>query len=256
MLPSEYEIKAKANSLFNEVKVEIHQIPFTIESARSSLLKINEKQPPSDKNQQFKDGVIWADCMTLLEKADVIFVTGDKAFFRDRDFNNGLAINLKDETNASVNEFKIYSSLTELLVEIKTDIVIDNIALVSKFTETIKDSVNSLLERNEFSLSSEAVVNLLQFVTEDPDKLFIEFQIHFKCTDTRGEGRTDGNLLLEGDGYYALEKAEFLELRNRGEELSFKDGSGERIRQNRVLLIGSTVISHRNVEHVVKYEIE
>lgn len=68
VLPSEDEIEARANSLFDEVKVEIHQIPFTIESARSSLLKINDKQPPSDNNQQFKDGVIGADCMNLLEK--------------------------------------------------------------------------------------------------------------------------------------------------------------------------------------------
>lgn len=257
VLPSEDVIEAKANSVFDEVKVEIHQIPFTIESAKSSLLKIYDKQPPnSDKNQQFKDGVIWADCMNLLEKEDVILVTTDQGFFRDKNYKNGLAVNLKDESKTFVNDFKIYSSLTELLEEIKSDIVIDNNALVSQFTETIKESMNSILERNGFSISSGATVHISPFVTEDPDKLFIEFKIHFECTDTREEGRTDGNLLLKGDGYYALEKAEFLELRNRGEELSFDDGSEERKIINNFFYAGNIVIGHRNVEHPVKYPIE
>jgi hypothetical protein len=256
VLPSEEDIKTRADSLFNEVKVELLQIPFTLESAKSSLNKINDKKPPSDKSQQFKDGVIWADCMNLLENDDVFLVTEDKAFFHDRSYKSGLAANLRDEASTSANEFKIYSSLTELLEEIKTDVVIDNAALVSQFTETIEESVNSILERNGFSISSEASVKILPFVTEDPDKMYIEFSIHFECIDTRDEGRTDGVLLLKGDGYYASDKKELLELRNRGEELSFNDGSEERKNVNHVLLAGNIVLGHRNVEHSVRYRIE
>lgn len=257
VLPSKDDIKTRANSLFDEVKVELHQIPFTLESARSSLNKINDKKPPSsDKNQQFKDGVIWADCMNLLENDDVFLVTEDKAFFQDRIYKNSLAANLREEANKFANEFRIYSSLTELLEEIKTAVVIDNAALVSQFTETIAESVNSILERNGFSISSEASVNILPFVTENPDKIYIEFNINFECIDTRDEERTDGILLLKGDGYYALGKEELLELRNRGEELSFNDGSAERKSFNHVLLGANCVSGHRNVEHTVRYQIE
>ncbi len=229
---------------------------FTLESAKLSLQKINDKVPPSDKNQQFKDGVIWADCMNLLQKGDVILVTKDKAFFQDRVYDNGLAVNLKEEAVAFANNIKIYSSLTKLLEEIKTDITIDNAALVSQFTEIIKESMNSILEGNGFSISSKAIVNISTFVTEDPDKLYIEFTIQFECIDERGEERTDGILLLKGDGYYAIDKKELLELRNRGEELSFNDGGEERKSKNYVILAGSIVLGHKNVEHSIKYRIE
>jgi len=256
VLPSENDIKEKATGLFDEVKVELHEIPFTLESAKSSLNKINDKKPPSDKNQQFKDGVIWADCMNLLEEEDVFLVTEDKAFFRDRNYKNGLATNLKEEADIFDNELTIYSSLSELLEELKTDVVIENAALVSKFTETIEDSMNSILERNGFTITSEATVNISPFVTEDPDKLYIEFEMKFECTDTRGEGRSDASLLLKGDGYFISDSGEFLELRNRGEELSFNDGSEERKNVNHVIGIGNIVLGHRNVEHSVRYQIE
>ena len=80
VLPSDTEIKEKANSLFDKVKIDLYHIPFSLESAKSSLRKINDKHAPSDKSQQFKDGVIWADCCNLLKQEDVILVTGDKAF--------------------------------------------------------------------------------------------------------------------------------------------------------------------------------
>ncbi|WP_138921949.1 PIN domain-containing protein [endosymbiont of Tevnia jerichonana] len=256
VLPSENDIRTKAKGLFDEVKVELHEIPFTLESARSSLNKINDKKPPSDKNQQFKDGVIWADCMSLLNEDDVYLVTEDKAFFRDRNYKNGLAGNLREEADSFPKEIRIYPSLSGLLEELKTDVNIDNDALVSCFTKTIADSMNSILDRNGFSISSEATVNISPFVTEDPDKIYIEFEISFECADTRDEVRTDGMLLLKGDGYYISDRKEFHELRNRGEELSFNDGSEERKNVNHVILAGYIVIGHRDVEHSIRYKID
>ena len=256
ILPSDDDIKAKAKGIFDEVKVQLHEIPFTLESARSSLDKINDRKPPSDKSQQFKDGVIWADCLNLLMKDEVYLVTEDKAFFHNRNYNNGLAINLKHEAEAHPYDIKIFSSLSELLEELKTDIEVDKNDLASKFTAIIADSVNSILDRNGFSISSDASVNVSTYVTEDPDKLFIEFEISYGCEDAKGEGRTDAVLLLKGDGYYLLEKKEFLELRNRGEELSFYDEGEERKTVNHVLLVGNIVIGHRSVEHSVRYRID
>jgi len=256
VLPSTEEIKTKVNSLFNEAKIEIHEVPFTLDSAKSSLFKIYDKAPPSDKNQQFKDGVVWADCMTLLKMEDVILVTEDKAFYKDKDYLKGLATNLKEEASACDNKFKIYSSLTDLLDEIKTNILIDNKALVSQFTKSIEKSMSSMLERNGFSISSEPTVTISSFVTEDPNRLYIEFEITFDCSDVRGEERKDCVLLLKGDGYYTIEKGEFLELRNQGEELSFDDSGEERKNVGNVMLAGEAVLGHRNVKHTIRYQID
>ncbi|MCD4804197.1 MAG: PIN domain-containing protein [Desulfobacterales bacterium] len=256
VLPTEVEIAQKAKSLFDDVKLDLHSVPFTLESAKSSLRKIYEKKPPSDQNQQFKDGVIWANCLDLLEVDDVIIVTEDKAFFKGKSYKNGIAANLKKEANSFKNYISIYSSLTELLEEIKSTVNIDKETLISKFTDIMKDSMNSILERNGFSISSQANVNISPYVTEDPDKLYIEFEILFDCIDTRGEGRINATLLLKGDGYYASDNKELLELKNQGEELSFDDGSEGRKKINNSYASMNMVLGHRTVEHSIRYKIQ
>ena len=66
VLPEASAVEDKIASIFNDVGVEIIEIPFSFESARSSFLKTLRKEPPSHNNQQFKDGVLWADCVELL----------------------------------------------------------------------------------------------------------------------------------------------------------------------------------------------
>ncbi len=256
VLPSENEIAAKADSLFEEVKIDLHHIPFTLESAKSSLKKINDKEPPSDKNQQFKDGVIWADCMVLLAEKDVFLVTEDKAFFQEKKYGNGLAKNLEEEAKIFNNNFKIYSSLTNLLEEIKINITINKDELVSEYTKTIQEPVNSMLERTGFSISSGGTADISSFITEDPNKLYIEFNINFDCIDERNEGRTDGKLLAKGDGYYDPDKEKFLELKNRGEELCFNKANEERKNIRNIYGEFGGVIGHRSVEHTIRYPIK
>jgi len=72
-------------NLFTNVNVEILEIPFSLESANHSLAKIIAGEPPSaSKNQQFKDGVIWADCLDLSNHDDVALVTEDQGFYDNR----------------------------------------------------------------------------------------------------------------------------------------------------------------------------
>ena len=79
VVPDGEAIDAKVASIFGACQVELNEIPLTLESAKSSFLKTIDKVPPSDKDQQFKDGVIWAECLRLLDTADVYLVTSDKA---------------------------------------------------------------------------------------------------------------------------------------------------------------------------------
>lgn len=98
ILPDDNDIERKVQEIFSSLGVDIIDFPFTLESAENSLLKTIHKLPPSgENNQQFKDGVIWADCMKLLEEDDVYLISGDKGFYDKRDYKNGLAINLKEE---------------------------------------------------------------------------------------------------------------------------------------------------------------
>lgn len=75
ILPDQAAIEEKVASVFGACQLELLEIPLSLNSARSSFLKTVDKVPPSDKDQQFKDGVIWAEILVLLEKDDVFFVT-------------------------------------------------------------------------------------------------------------------------------------------------------------------------------------
>lgn len=86
VLPNEEEVRQKIPELLQSMQVERIEVPFTLESARSSFIKTILKQAPSHQSQQFKDGVLWADCLTLSANDEVVLVTADKAFYQDQTY--------------------------------------------------------------------------------------------------------------------------------------------------------------------------
>lgn len=257
VLPDENAIEEIVKNIFSQTKIEIIEIPFTFESATSSFMKIIDKQPPSDTTEEFRDGVIWADCLTLLKSDDVYLVTNDTHFYNDRSHNKGLARNLADEASIYKNTIKIFPGISELIAEIKSDIKIDNHDLVNAFIENNKESIAGTLERNGFEMTGDPVVKSNLYVTEVPDRLYIEFEIQYLCNDLSASNRTDAKIILRGDGNYLLDRNDFSEMRNFGEELVFKLENGEdKQLRNIVIFAGGIVIGHKTVEHSVKYKLE
>jgi hypothetical protein len=231
-------------------------IPFSLESARSSFLKTIDKSPPSDKTQEFKDGVLWADCLALLSSEPVVLVTSDKAFYQERQFENGLAQNLQAETSQFSNPLKILPTLSALLQTLRTTVTLDENSLAQAFLTQEKESVYGTVSRQGFDLGARQSLAYTLFATENPNMLFLEFSMAYACTDIRGEGRTDGVLLLKGDGSYMPTTGTFSGLRNFGERLSYRmpDGS-ERENRNHVLFAAGIVFGHREVSSIVRYKL-
>ena len=75
-LPSEDDIRNIVAGIIPSIDVPVREIPFNLDVARSSMMKVLRKTPPSsEKNEQFRDGVIWAHCLDLLDEDDVYLVT-------------------------------------------------------------------------------------------------------------------------------------------------------------------------------------
>ena len=223
---------------------------------QNRLQKIFAKAPPNGiNNQQFKDGVVWADCMNLLAEDSVSFVTEDTDFYLDRKFEKGLATNLKEEVATRPHTFNIYHSLKELIDELRTNVEVDGSELARLFRAEFDDSIASILERNGFAIDGAPCVQVSPFVTEDPDRLYIDFEITTACRDTTPEGRSDAELKLKGDAFYCVTEKQFSEMRNRGEELAFIDGSGERKHVNVVVGTANIMLGHRTVAHSVRHEL-
>jgi hypothetical protein len=257
VLPDMKAIDDKVASVFGECELELSEPALTIESARSSFLRTVAKVAPSDKDQQFKDGVIWFECTSLLESDDVWLVTADKSFYEGRQYERGLAGALAHEVEASKHAIFIFPTLTALLQTLKSAVRVDEKDLVTQFWDNNRQSIEGILERNAFTTVGDPSVAVDLYITENPNRLYTEFSISFRCEDLSSEGRTDATLFLKGDCTYFVEEKQFSGFRSHGEELSFKTKAGEnQQKRNIVLFVDGIVIGHKTVEHTVKYKLE
>lgn len=122
-LPTDVQIDRLVSKLIEDTGVQIRHMPLTVGAAKSSFDKILCKVRPSDTNkEQFADGVIWANCLELLEESDVYLVSGDKAFFREYKYGHGLAPNLDEEAKQRPNTLKLFFDLERLLQDERQDV--------------------------------------------------------------------------------------------------------------------------------------
>ncbi len=256
VLPTQEEVETLISKVFSNLGVEILEYPFTLESAKASLIRAVQKLPPSDKNQQFKDGVLWEDCLAILKKEPVYLVTDDKAFYKNRDHKLGLADELAKNVSGSPNEFRIFPSLPDLLSRIGTGMKIDPVSLVDAYITTHGNKMQDMASRHSFTIEGEPKATLDAFVTEKPSHLYLTFTIELPCTDATTDSRTGARILARGEGMYDAETKRFVELTNRGEQLLYQlpDGT-ERKLENIVCMVGSAVIGHRTVEHSVRHKL-
>lgn len=257
VLPDDAAVGKKATEVFSNTGLEIIEVPFSLESAKESFIKTVDGVQPSDRTQQFKDGVLWSDCVALLKKDDVYLVTNDTDFYQDRKYEKGLAKNLSDEIIRAEHSLRLLPSLVALLKDIKAEVKINEQSLADAFFTKYNESINGILARNGFEVGERIGLRKTLYATENPEMLYIEFTINYNCMDVTGEARVDGLLTVRGDGVYKTESGIFEELRNFGEELSFnlEDGEEKQVR-NYVLLAGSITIGHKQITHTVRYKID
>ena len=256
VLPTQEEIEALISKVFSNLGVEIQEYPFTLDNARASLIRAVQHLPPSDKNQQFKDGVLWEDCLVILKTEPVYLVTEDRAFYKNRDPKLGLADELAKDVSVAQNEFQIFSSLRDLLSQIKTGVNIDPASLMDAFMAVQGNKLRDMANKHLFTIDGEPKATLDVFVTEKPSHLYLTFTIELPCVDATTNGRTGARILARGEGAYDAEAKRFVELANRGEQLLYQlpDGTEKKL-ENIVLVVGSMVIGHRTVEHSVRHKL-
>ena len=256
VVPNASAIDTKVGELFRDVGIDIIDVPFSLKSARSSYLKTIDKTPPSDKTQEFKDGVLWADCIELLEGDDVCLVTKDKAFFEGREYSNGLSKALVAETTSARHQFSLMPSLAELVKELRVDVSIDEDKLVQAYLAKNADLLTDMLNRNGFVLGDRHSLAKTLYVTEQPSVLYVEFSMEFIANEIAGDGRSDGIVTAIGDGTYDAHSHIFSNLRNRGETLRFQQSDGSEVeKKNYYAFMEGLVIGHRDVSYTVRREL-
>jgi hypothetical protein len=258
VLPDEIEIRKHVSRFFSALGIDYLELPFSLEVARSSFLKLINKEPPNgENNQQFKDGVIWAHCLELLNNDDVIFVTQDKGFFLNRDYKIGLALNLLNETKQKHNTFTIISSINDLLEQIKIQIEIDKEALIKGILDKLSDSIQKIIQDNDLELIGKSLLDLKLFITEQPSLLYIKFIFNQKYKSVIPREIDKANVEIEGHCMYNTDTLLFTELQNNQERVTYKLEDGEeKIIQNVSLIVGSIIIGHKTNYYSIRTLIE
>jgi hypothetical protein len=256
VLPTEKDVNEVIGRVFSNLGVEIEEVAFSLDSARDSFARTIQKIPPSDRTQEFKDGVLWADCLSMLKKEPVYLVTEDKAFYKSRDYKQGIADELSRELHCYKNRLEIFPSLVSLLSQIRTNIQIDPTRLLDQYRQLKGKAVEEMAARHSFVLEGNPNTTIESFVTENPALLFVSFSIEFPCVDSTNDNRNGALIAAMGEGTYDANAGNFIEISTRGERLSYQlpDGTEKQV-QNVVVIAGSIVIGHRTVEHSVRYKL-
>ena len=253
VLPTQSEIERVVSEVFAIDQIGLRRVPFSLESARDSFLRTVDKRPPSHRNQQFKDGVIWADCLALLDEDDVILVTSDKAFFEGDDLKRGLSKELHSEATAKPHNLRLLSELTELLDDVRESISVDPSKLLAAFRASEGATFASLLDRDGFSEGALLNCSTQLYATSDASKLHLEFQLELEAKDVTGQDRTGGVLLMTGNGLYAPRQSAFEVLQSDGEELRYISETGEEVKRSIVMGRVNIVLGHADVTHSVRH---
>ncbi len=250
VLPTDEELKRAVLSAFAKAGIEISDLPFSLESARSSFEKVIRSEPPSGpKNQQFKDGVIWSDCLILAEDSPVLFVTQDKAFYKDREYSKGLAENLSREAQSVPHKISIAHEINAILERIGSPVQIDYAGLHKLYYPTIRDETERLIGSEGYVLGELLAGEHSAFATNDPRVGHVEFSLRYKCIHP---AQAVGLLVAKGECVIDSVTGELSEFRNRGEDFQYVNSDGEQEKRNIVFGAGNIVLGHRTVQHSVR----
>lgn len=256
VLPSAGQIDELVNGVFDKVGVEIVRVPFSLESATAAFLKTINKSPPSDKTQEFKDGVLWADCAKLLETDEVVLASQDKAFFRDHDYSKGLAANLLQEAAERPHEVALVSSVNDLLEHVKSDLAIDTEHLGNAVVERVRGALDKVLGRAGAETAQHPTASFEFFATEIPDRLYFTYSVTAPCSDVAESQRTNMKLTAEGNGMFDVQNREMLELHPGREQVTYTEPDGSTRQQSNVYASAHMFLGHKTIEHTVRHRIE
>jgi hypothetical protein len=252
VLPSQSDVQKLLPQLFDSIGVKLIEVPFSLESARSSFLKTIHKVQPSNNSQQFKDGVLWADCIALLDTDDVTLVTADQAFYSGHKFENGLAKNLQYEADQCKHKIRVVHNLAMLMESLPKLIVFDDDSLVQVVLQKAETTIADMVTKNGYEVGETVSVERSVFATEDASVLFFECAILIGCEDLL-DAQSPAILRLEADGLYTPENSTFSDVGMLEASFKFLDFDGLPVeRKGAFLRAEGAVLGHRTVRSKIR----
>ena len=250
ILPEDSEISTVVKEATKTLDVTTRDIPFSLESAYRAFLKVVQKEAPCATKQQFKDAVIWHDCLELAKTDDVVLVTNDRAFYKNSKIAEGLAPNLEHELSKCPYRITIVHELSQLLDQItdKRNPLDDDFP--TQLQQHIQNKYSAHFSTNGFAIEKLISCVNKPFATDQSDVIFVEFNINWHCKDVRGDNRTSAVCTAVGNTLFRVDTKDLIEIRTFSVELSYilPDGTPES-KKNLTLFAGPLIIGHQDVTY-------
>ena len=224
-LPSEDDIRNTVKNIIPNFDVPTRHIPLNLGAARSSMIKLIRKVPPSRRKEQFRDGVIWAHCLELLAEGDVYFVSQDSDFFDNADFRKGLALELIQEMEGKSEKHKVFlkRNLADLLEEIHMPFELSKHQIFDEVYQSHHKDVDELLNLNGFTIGDNMEGDLSCFATERADRVYFMFDLRRDCQDATSAERQQCVLKVKGVGFIDPQTKEISDVQLTNIRLDYPD---------------------------------
>jgi hypothetical protein len=207
--PSALAIEEGIKERWSQLSGLLVRVPFTHEQAKSALLRVIRKTPPSGQNnEQFRDCCIWDAALSMAADRVVHVVSADTAFYENRNKMAGLASALHKELIGK-KDIRIHPSLEEFLKAVDSGALIDETRIGDAITKAIVDQARQIATEREwvrpgatFQLGKARPPKISGYATPKPSLVAISFEASFDLEATIVEHETEtheqGTLTLKG----------------------------------------------------------
>lgn len=256
VLPTHEQIEEHVSHFFERSGFVFREIEFTFETARRALGRTINKVPPSAKSQQFKDSVLWEDCLRLARDGEVLLVTSDTDFYEGQDTKRGMAAQLREEVASLEHPIRLLPGLPALLEEITEPVAVDETFLLGFIEKEMGPKIAEILNRDGWQ-GGERHVNAELFATENPQQAYVVFLMSAACERNGEVEPREATLTLKGECAWNPTTGEFSDLKPASLGLTFSTEEGEQTEiRHAYLYADGIVIGHREVAHSFRHKLQ
>ncbi len=211
--PDDATLRSYVDARLKELAPLLYREAFTLEHAKAALEMVNAQVAPNGrKNQQFKDSAIWRASLSIASQFTTHLVTGDKAFFADRDQpKNGLAQNLMRDCREAGVQIQLHPDIASCLKAIVADQPVIDTKRVSELVQSaVFDQLKEQAEKNRYEITEVLDTKITPLRTENPNRIAIDYTLIAGLAENpsfRTTPRESARGIVHGSAYFLSDTA-------------------------------------------------
>ena len=167
-----------------------------------------------------------------------------------------IASDLREELNGYENTLKLFSGLSELLVEIETEADVDIDSVQRSVLESESEEIQEILKTTGFRFDGAAEACIKAYITEVASELNLSFEIGQRCVDTTSQNRKAVVLTLKGDGIFDTSTKTVNRLRVSTLRFRYTEADGEEKNRSSLRLQARIEAGPKKLRHTIKLPVE